>query len=247
MILDYLTSNGLNKYPFDDRATLQTNAGTALANNLFLDLLVASKSPTPVGAFLHKFSNNRDEFYYTLGFTLFDSAGITVHTFEFDIQYDNVIEKEFYGIANEFVAVKVVFGASFITLKDAIVDLTFLKQATTLAGSAFVPMVPRVTSLAFYNWNNGLDGPNPAPAAYFEGNEQSPLANLTLQEGTNTSFSQVTENQMIWDVIPGAGTGIYNDCDSNTGIKTINGLEPEVFNKFRHGSRRMLFSVRRFS
>ncbi len=128
-------------------------------------------------------------------------------------------------------AVKVVFGAEFVARKSSSMDLHFLKETTTLAGSAFVPMVPRVTSIAFYNWDNVFQGPNEQPIAYFYGDEEDPLDNITLKEGANTSFSQLTENQIIWDVVPGAGTGIYNDCDTNTGIKTINGIEPDIFNR----------------
>lgn len=231
MILDYLTSNGLRKYPFDDSATLQNEFGVVLPNDFFLDLLVASKLPTATGAFVHKISNNVEEFFFTLGFTLFDSDGNAVHTFEFDLPFDQVVEKEFYGIADESVAVKIVFGRSFISKKSVMLDLVFTKQAATLAGSAFVPMVPRVKSVAFYNWDNELNGPKVSPTAYFYGDEVDTLENITLKEGYNTSFSESTQNKIIWDVIPGAGAGIYDDCDSNTGIKTINGIEPDRFDQ----------------
>jgi hypothetical protein len=239
MILEYLTSNGLNKYPFDDSATLRNVTGLAtLPNNLFLDLLVVSKIDSGNGAFIHKISNNytgelTEELIFTLGVTLFDSSGSTVHIFEFDIPFDEVIEKEFYGMADDSVAVKVVFGTGFIEYKFKIITdpLIFSKNATTLVGSAFVPMVPRVKSIAFYNWDNVTQTAQEMPEAYFAGDEDPPPVNVTLKEGANTAFSQSKENQIIWDVLPGAGIGLYNDCDANTGIKTINGIEPDIFNR----------------
>lgn len=228
MIVDYLSLNEISRYPFEDNSTLQAVDLTYLSNDHFLDLLVVAKTSSPVGAYVSTYSSNGSSI--TLGFTLFNSAGTTVTTGAFTIANASIVERQFYGAASTDMAFKVVFGPGFIRDKGTTFNKTFTKPATTLASSAFVNMVPRVSSIALYNWDKNTNEQAGGALVTISGSELVET-DLTLEEGANMQFLSLSGVPNI-GVLPGEGTGLYDGCSSELFIRTINSIGPDSNRNF---------------
>lgn len=219
MVLEYLSSNALNKYPFNDTATLQAVDSSYLSNNTFLDIIVASKKKEIIGAFLSSYISNTGSSTLTLVFTYFRSNETTIGTITLTVPFSVVLDKEFYGLANNDVAVKVVFGNGAVQDKLLSVSHTFTIATARLAQSAIILCDPRVTSVTFRNWNKGTNLPEASALGTVFGSEVTE-ASLTLREGANIAMAQLGATTTI-DVLKGAGTGLYVPPECNDPVLTI--------------------------
>lgn len=231
MILDYLSDNGLKKYPFQDGVSLfDTTKAFSFPNNFFLDIIFVAKVSTITGTYLSSYQNQYGSSQFVITFTTL--PGNTVITLT--IPYSSVVEKGLITYADSNVAIKIVPGWSFAQAKTGVDDTVynFNQAGTLLAVAAVILMVPSVSSIAFYNWDGETNTVEADPVAIFTGNQSSPLTNLIISAGSNIDF-ELDGNILSLDVIRGAGTGLYNGCTTPTGvINTINYIPPSTLGNF---------------
>ena len=228
MNLDYLTSNALNKYPFADNASLKSNEGAFISNDTFLDVVFVAKEATITQAWLKAFACLIDASQFVLTFGYRDEEENDLGEIDMAIPFGSIANKEMYSIANDRIAVKVVFGLGFIRAMTATsVTLLFTYANAHLAPSAIIRMVPRVKSVAFYNWDKNTNLASVSPLTTVEGDEYSDI-DLILESGANVSMGQIG-NQATINVTRGAGTGLYDGCVSQgLVIKKINSTGPDA-------------------
>lgn len=230
MPLDYLSSNALNKYPFDDSSSLKAADDTYLSNDTFLDIVFVSKREDVIGAYMSAFSYNAGTTNFTTTFTYFNSALTTVGTISLEFDVAEAYDKNMYGQANADVAVKLVFGVG-IEDDNVAFSKTYSISTARLAQSAVILMVPRVKSIEFYNWDKDTNLPEAVAEATIEGSESTEM-DLKLVEGSNVSMSLQNESAIL-EVIKGAGTGLYNGCGSDVlVIREINETGPDLNENF---------------
>ncbi len=221
MSLDYLSSNELNKYPFKDNSSLIATNSSTIKNTYFADLLITYKTADGNGANLNTIYNNTDDEEITITFSFLNGAG----AFLIDgltIPYSAIVAHDMFSYDGTLYSIKLVFGSEFEELKDFPAESNFGAGKADIAESAIVLMVPRVTSLAFYNVE--------VLEALFQGDELT-STDVLIQEGSNMSFTQETD-KVVLSVIAGAGTGLYNPCSGDLVITSINETGPDVYNNF---------------
>lgn len=227
MPLDYLTSNALNKYPFDDSATLKAADDVYLPNDVFLDIVAVSKSEALVGGYISTLASSLLTEVLTIEFKFTDVDANVIKTFEIEVPFASVISREMYGLADDDVAVKVVFGVGAEEFITSTQSKTYSSAATKLAPSAFVLMVPQVKSISFFNWDQDVNTVADDPLVVVDGN-----VDVTIEEGANINIYEES-GKNIMEVFSGAGTGLYDACGANElTIKTINDTGPDLNNNF---------------
>ena len=228
MTLEYLSGNSVAKYPFADTATLKDAGGVSLPEDTILDVIVACKQPEHAGAYMS--SIVVDAVGYTTTFTIevIDQSGADYETFEMVVPHASIVEKGFYGLANDEVAVKLVFGPSAVSDKLTSSTRAFVKAATLLAPSAVILADPRVKSIKFYNWSQFSDAYEEVLSC--EADEYADL-DLIIEEGYNVSFTQSAKGAAA-RVFPTAGKGLYPCDEQPLAIKTIDSVGPDKKHNF---------------
>ena len=230
MTLDYLSSNALNKYPFTDTASLKSAEGPYLSNDTILDLVVAAKQAAIKKVYLSSYISNTGTSQFTLVFTYMNAVNAVLGTFSVVIPFASVVERNTYGVADAALAVKIVFGPQFVLDKGLSLVRTFDASTGLLARSAVVLMVPRVSSVSFYNWDKDSEDYTLSPIV-ISGDETSAL-DLTLEEGSNVHITQSAKGAAI-SILSGLGTGLFNACDEAfLTIKKIDDVGPDVNHNF---------------
>lgn len=231
MALDYLAQNALMRYPFKDTTSLTDNSGVfSFPNDFFLDIILVAKQQDTQGAYLYSFQNRHTAATLTFKFkTLPEEHLITV-----DAPYTSITDKGLVVFADEAVAIKIVPGTACVKSLESTDETIYVFSSATaaLAPSAVIRMGPRVTSLAFLNWDKDTNAPISTSELVFSGDETHSLDNLTLAGGFNTTF-MFTDGVMACDVIRGSGAGLYDTCeDEGSAIRTINYIQPAAVGNF---------------
>lgn len=225
MILEYLVSNSLNKYPFDDSCSLKSNDGFTIPNDYILDIYFCEKTNLNYTVSLIEFINDTVGETITFIFNVRDTADSLLETgISFVIAHSDIIIREVVYYNTTTWNIRLIPGQGLIDLitVNTALDKTFDEANAKLAQSALVSPVPRVTSIALYNVDELF--------TTITGNELS-LNTFELEEGANMSFTQDGLSASI-AVIPGAGTGLYNPCGDDLVILDINNIGPDSAGNF---------------
>lgn len=218
--LEYLTGNGLIRYPFKDQSSLKTNTNDILADTCILDLQLVSAHDTAIGAYLYSLTKTSTELNWV--FKLYDQAGTDVATLVYSNLISAMVVREVLACNVNGHTLKVVPGIGLIALAATTFTYTFTKAATDIQASCFIAKRPLVTSVNFFNWAN-------TSVKNYTGTQA-----VLLAQGTNLSFKQATDG-IGMKVIPKAGQGLYNGCDDGTTglvVKKINNIAPNLRNNF---------------
>ncbi len=222
MPLDYLSSNELNKYPFKDNSSMiGTNNALPIKNTFFADLLISYKTSEGKLASLVNIYNDTEAEELILEFSFLSDMGAFL-TNGHVIAYAEIITHEMKSFDHELYSLKIVFGSGFNELTQYPEETNFGVGIADIEESAIIMMVPRVTSIAFYTVDE-LE-------TVLYGDELNDL-DVIMQEGSNVSFTSET-NKVVLSVFPGAGTGLYDPCENELVIKTINSVGPDLYNNF---------------
>lgn len=215
MTLEYLTWNGLSKYPFRDNSPCKNNAYT-IPNDLILDVVIFCKTSDIKIVKLGNFEKTNDDAIFT--FDCYEADGITLITSE-DITVSlatiaqDVADKKVFGLVGLYIDIKLIPGPALVI--EIVRDEAFTD--VELEDSAIILYRPKVDSIAFYNQNVLL---------------HTVVADaVDIAEGANISFKFVKDTAQF-SVIRGAGTGLYNACNEELFIKEINSIPPDTNNNF---------------
>lgn len=212
--IEYLTGNSFIVYPFKDESSLRDITLTFLiSNDCFLDALVVSKSVDITKAYLYSFT--QDGVNFVLSFRLLNDANSLIATATITKAIGSVVERQTFTYSDSNVAIKIVPGKAFVDLGlIAPFSYTFLQSATQVSSTAFVPYIPSVTNIDFYN----IDPVTNLPILLTSVTDDD----LQFEAGTNIDVID-NDGAASLDVIAGAGTGLFDGCDLNPGtIKSIN-------------------------
>ena len=223
MILDYLTSNGLNKYPFrDDCSMVDDSKVFTFANDYILDLLITLKDASASKVKLTSFVNDTVTTTLTFGFNISTASDSSITDISLVVNYVDVVVNSFISYSDYICTLKVVVGPGLVReVSSTSHSYTFTNMY--LEESAMLLCGPRVTSISFYNADNSL-------IKTITGNETGDIS-AYLQAGANTVFNFIT-NQLVVDIIPGAGTGLYDNCTNDRFLKKINNIGPDLLGNF---------------
>lgn len=204
MPLEYLSGNELLKYPFKD------SVFTYLPNDVFADAVITFKQPDMFRASLYgigRFGNNVE-----LSLNVYDISDQLAYECTFSFDYTTAVRFETYAFNNAGLTARFVIGKGFVDYVASITNETTITIDRPFDPSAVFLHVPRVKQISFYT-NEDLE-------TVIEGDELTETT-LELAQGSNIDFQNI-KNQLSIDVIPGAGTGLYNPCPDDLVIKTIN-------------------------
>jgi hypothetical protein len=221
MELEYLTSNGLNRYPFVDNCNFLDGTFSGdpfpFPNDFILELLLVSKAADAVYAKFVNYSLFLTNLYFT--FQVCDKNGNGLFNASIIIPVSgleaNVLSRTFYSRDTSDYYMKILLGPGVLT--DT-VDHTAAYNNILICPSAFIPAIPRVKSIAFYNLSDLVHTVD--------------ADDLIIEEGANLSFTKTGTNTMSVAVIRNAGTGLYNACDDTLYLKSINNIKGSLSNNF---------------
>lgn len=216
MTLEYLSSNELKRYPFIDSLTLKDETGNVLPNSVFADIIVLCHKPEIKSVSLTKTEDDGSDI--TLTFSSFNSDGDEVGVSELLVEKAAVSLHSQFSVMDLNLTIKVVTGSTFLTVGNRI----FNSANTILVKDAVKPYTPRIETLTFINNNSVLK----------QFSKEKILGiDVKIKEGTNVGFFNDGAAVSV-DVNPGLGAGLYNDCDDDLVIKTINSIKPDNFQNF---------------
>jgi hypothetical protein len=221
MILEYLSGNCLNKYPFRDSNMMVSDTGYSLPNDFIADIQFFYQGTAAYTVFLDSFSLDVEDMQFN--FTVKDLAGATLAAnvpFSFTVAGRSEFETLVYS--NTGCVLKLVLGTGLIqAIQDAteVVTQHWTTNRLELVTTATVQPAPTVTNITLYN--NG---------SFFRVFSAEDVE-LELVEGANIDFNQ-KGNACDVTVAPGLGTGKFNPCGEDLVIKSINGITPNDIGNF---------------
>ena len=205
MIIEWLDENSGRAYPFQD------NIDTSpLPDDVIVDALIATSNRGVCFAALTSFSNVDGN--VTLSVDLYDSTHTDLHSYTFSVSatpYElNTYITDVSWQNNIDFSIKLIFGKGITSFTGEYSGLNI-----AFCDAVLVPAMPRVTAVQFATTNIGSVG---YPFTY-------PTTVVPWYIGSNILF----EKPSYLSVFPGAGSGLYNDCNKYAGaVKTINNLGP---------------------
>lgn len=215
MLLDFLSKNEQTKFPFNDDSYMLSSNGKLLTNDVIADLLIVFKSEHARKAILTNIAKIGSVVTFT--FAIKDEQNNSLATLNVTQDLAALTQKHsLISMANSDYAVKLVTGSGFISWCESLtVNETYNCEVVPLA---VMLHSPRVRSIAFYNLTE-LE-------AIVSGDELTET-NLELSAGNNIEFAKST-TAIQCSVIPGAGTGLYNPCNNELTIKSINHIPGDL-------------------
>lgn len=217
MSLEYLTGNSIRKYPFSDSSSLVSGSSWTLPNDAFLDFAFNSfDTSKSITVKLKSIVATT-----TLDFT-FSARDIDDVEIEDDIQVSiPLVFTPFntYGVSNSSYALRFVLGRGLLGLTNGF-SQTFTNTAVIL-GSLCYPLVPVVSSILLYNQGDLF--------RTITADQESDVQ-LELSGGANITFADNGKVRM--NVVPGAGTGLYDPCNGELYISSINEIKANNYGGF---------------
>ncbi len=200
VVSEYLAGNSKRKYPFVDNATLTSTSNVELGENWFLDGVIVLKNENhPV--YLYRLENTGTHFIFILANTEND-----VEVINFSVSHASVVENDFFYGENSKAVVKFTAGKGLQDAKQTIFSYEFVKTATRFNDRV---VVARSSSIRVRVKNKDVY------SSWFQPDT------LSIYAGSNISLEKKADNLFL-NVVPGAGTGLYDACAEEVGIKTIN-------------------------
>lgn len=220
MVLDYLSQNESLSYPFKDKCSLKAANNFQLPNDVFADAFIVAKKAQITGAFLKSITVSGGNILVRVA-AVSDNSYTIVGELECVAVIADITTHKLISASSADFTVKIVLGAGFANIA-ASAPLTFTAANALFNAGAVIPYIPRVKSVTFKNLTT--------PLTVISADGVSDIA-LSIQEGSNISFTS-ENNTSVLRVAPGLGTGLYNGCDDDLVIKSINEIGPDTYGNF---------------
>lgn len=210
-VLEYRGQNEITAYPFIDGSPLiDDSLSYTIPENLFIECLIFEPDTT-YEVYLSRLQSTGGNILATFSKVTDDSVVLV-----FSIPKVSATAGTLYIASSGVKSGKLIFGSGITDFLDLPVvidetfDFSFSSDKTPLINSLSVTGVVDVNEISF---DNGL--------TYKAGPE------ITIKAGANVQFEQ-GENKIFVDVVPGAGTGLFDECSLYPdAIKSINGISGE--------------------
>jgi len=224
MTREYLSGNALNRYPFDDNCNMTSSLGYVLPNDVFLDIMYLAKGfPNAYLVYLTNFENDTTLSKINLTFTVTWVSGLVDDEYTVSFDHVDIVEKETLVAETVDYIIKIIPGPGLETIvAGSAVDHDFVVGNAKLTTSATIQPSPRVSSIKLYN--NGV---------LFKTITEDNINDIDFEweEGANVRILNDSGVAAI-DIEPGFGTGLYDGCDDDLVITTINEITPDPFGNF---------------
>lgn len=226
-ILEYLTSNSLQVYPFKDSASLIAVDLYRIPMDFFLDAQIVPKNKDVRRVYLSQLEKDALNIIFTIELT--DIDGITIDTATYTVTAASIVEREVLNFSDSYAYFRVVPGASLAAISASpIFTHTFTIDATEFTPSVVIPYNTTVDSIAFYNTDPSTNLPILEATVTAD--------DLEIVAGANQDFQYLNESLSI-AVLAGSGTGLYDGCPApGSTINSINFVNPNSSGSFFIGA-----------
>jgi hypothetical protein len=228
-VLEYLTQNSLTAYPFKRLSLAENNNIQA---NWFYDIVFISYSSEVFSVYISEVKKISGELTITFNNFLNEEEiiKIIVPTEEVKNHFNNTVTS-FYGASNSLAAVKLVLGEGLV-FKENFTKI-YTKQETELAAGAVILNCPKLKILKLKTYNSTFNtltseiDYSVLDVKQYDYTTNSPEINLRY----NTAGEATGLNTFNIDVIPSAGAGLYDNCETlnNRSVYSVANVTPNDY------------------